>query len=33
MEKNCRCIYCGRKFISEEELKDHMIKLGTHLYT
>jgi len=31
MEKICRCIYCGRKFISEELLKDHMIKFGTHV--
>ena len=31
MEKICRCIYCGRKFICEEILKDHMIKFGTHV--
>ena len=31
MAKICRCIYCGRKFRTEESLKDHMIKLGTHV--
>jgi len=31
MEKISKCIYCGRKFISEEILKDHMIKFGTHV--
>jgi len=31
MAKICRCIYCERKFISEEILKDHMIKFGTHV--
>jgi NAD-dependent SIR2 family protein deacetylase len=31
MEKICRCIYCGQKFISEELLKDHMIIFGTHV--
>jgi len=30
MIKICSCIYCGRKFITEESLKDHMIKFGTH---
>jgi len=31
MVKIFRCIYCGRKFITEEILKDHMIKFGTHV--
>ena len=31
MTKICRCIYCGRKFRTEESLKDHMIKFGTHV--
>ena len=31
MVKICRCIYCGRKFITEESLKYHMIKFGTHV--
>ena len=31
MKKNCSCIYCGRKFITEESLKYHMIKFGTHV--
>jgi NAD-dependent SIR2 family protein deacetylase len=31
MIKSYRCIYCGRKFISEELLKDHIIKFGTHV--
>lgn len=31
MVKICRCIYCGRDFITEELLKDHMIKFGPHL--
>ena len=31
MAKICRCIYCGRKFRTEESLKDHMIKYGTHV--
>ena len=32
MDRISRCIYCGRNFISEEVLKDHMIKFGTHGY-
>ena len=31
MIKICRCIYCGREFLTEESLKDHMIKFGTHV--
>jgi hypothetical protein len=31
MTKNCRCIYCGKKFRSEETLKNHMTKFGTHI--
>jgi len=30
MEKILRCIYCGQKFLTEEELKYHMIKFGPH---
>jgi hypothetical protein len=30
MVKIFRCIYCGQNFITEEALKDHMIKFGTH---
>jgi len=31
MAKIYRCIYCGRKFITEESIKDHMVKFGTHV--
>ena len=31
MAEICRCIYCGQKFRTEEPLKDHMIKFGTHV--
>jgi len=30
MERICRCIYCGKFFLTEELLKYHMIKFGTH---
>ena len=30
MAKICRCIYCERKFRTEEALKNHIIKFGTH---
>jgi hypothetical protein len=30
MERIRRCIYCGKNFITEESLKDHMIKFGSH---
>jgi hypothetical protein len=30
MEKIRRCIYCGQIFLTEELLKFHMIKFGTH---
>jgi hypothetical protein len=33
MEKIHRCIYCGRNFVSEDILKDHMIKFGPHVLT
>jgi len=31
MTKILRCIYCGQKFRTEESLKDHMIRFGTHV--
>jgi hypothetical protein len=31
MARITKCIYCGRKFRTEESLKDHMIKFGTHV--
>jgi hypothetical protein len=33
MERIQRCIYCGQNFITEELLKDHMIKFGSHEQT
>jgi hypothetical protein len=31
MTRITRCVYCGQKFRTEESLKEHMIKFGTHV--